>query len=300
MKTISDLSSHGSALPLWPPGGTPLCAGVGLKPVHYRSILEQRPGVGFFEIHAENYMGEGGPPHRYLSAIREHYTLSVHGVGLSLGASHPLDEAHLQRLKVLIDRYQPMFFSEHLAWSTHASGYLNDLLPLPYTAETLHRVVEHIDATQTFLGRRLLLENPSTYVRFTESTYAEPDFIQEIVRRTSCGVLLDVNNVHVSAINHGFDPYAYIDAIHPSSVGEIHLAGHTHEWDEDGSPLLIDTHDQNVSDAVWSLYAHAIRRMGAVPTMIEWDTRIPGLDVLVAESQLANAVARAAQEKVHV
>lgn len=239
-------------------------------------------------------MGAGGPPHRYLSAIREHYPISLHGVGLSIGASHPLSVAHLHRLKILIERYQPALFSEHLAWSTHASGYLNDLLPLPYTLETLRRVVEHVDAAQSFLGRQLLLENPSTYVRFAESTHSEPDFINEIVRRSGCGLLLDVNNVHVSAVNHGFDPHAYIDAINLSSVGEIHLAGHAREVDSDGSELLIDTHDRCISDTVWLLYEHAVRSMGAVSTLIEWDANIPDFEVLIAQSDRANAVALAA------
>jgi uncharacterized protein (UPF0276 family) len=293
MKTINDPLVHGGALPSIPTSSTSFRAGVGLKPAHYRCVLEQRPAVGFFEVHAENYMGAGGPPHRYLSAIREHYPLSLHGVGLSIGAVHPLSEAHLRRLKILIDRYQPAMFSEHLAWSTHASGYLNDLLPIPYTHETLARVVEHIDTTQTFLGRQLLLENPSTYIRFAESTYSEPDFINEVARRTGCGVLLDINNVYVSAINHGFDPYTYIDAIDLKPVGEIHLAGHAEEADIDGSALLIDTHDRYISDAVWSLYAYAIRSTEAAPTMIEWDANIPEFDVLLAQSERANAIAQA-------
>lgn len=293
MKTINDPSSHGGTALRGLARATPFTAGVGLKPAHYRAILAQKPAVGFFEIHAENYMGAGGPPHRYLSAIREHYPLSLHGVGLSIGASHALSDAHLGRLKLLIDRYQPAMFSEHLAWSTHASRYLNDLLPIPYTGEALQRVTEHIDTTQTLLGRKLLLENPATYVQFAESTYSEPEFINEIVRRTGCGLLLDVNNVYVSAINHGFAPYAYIDAINLTSVSEIHLAGHVREVDIDGSALLIDTHDRCISDAVWSLYAYTVRRTGAVATMIEWDADIPGLEVLLEQSRKADAVMQA-------
>lgn len=294
VKTFNDSSSHGSIAPTRATGLPSFKAGVGLKPEHYRAILDQRPGIGIFEIHAENYMGDGGPPHRYLTAVRELYPLSIHGVGLSIGSNGPLCDAHLRRLKTLIDRYEPALFSEHLAWSTHSSGYLNDLLPIPYTKEALRRVVQHIDTAQTFLGRRLLLENPSTYVRFAESTYSEPDFINEIVRHTGCGLLLDVNNVYVSATNHGFDPYAYIDQIDHPAVGEIHLAGHTREFDTDGSPLLIDTHDRYVDDAVWSLYAHVVRRTGRVSTMIERDADIPDLAVLLAESERANAVAQAA------
>jgi uncharacterized protein len=294
VKTISVPSSHGMALPFRPAHTAAFRAGVGLKPEHYRAILEQRPPVGFFEIHAENYMGAGGPPHRYLTAIRELYPISLHGVGLSIGGCHPLNQGHLHRLRTLIERYQPAMFSEHLAWSTHPSGYLNDLLPIPYTPETLRRVVEHLDTTQTLLGRQVLLENPSTYVQFAESTYSEPDFINEIVRQTGCGLLLDVNNVHVSATNHGFDPYAYIDRLNLCAVGEIHLAGHARETDPDGSPLLIDTHDRHVDDAVWSLYAHALRKTGMASTLIEWDAEIPALNTLIAESELANAVAQAA------
>ena len=294
VKTFNDPSSHGGIVPSLPKSPTSFKAGVGLKPEHYRAILDQRPIVGFFEVHAENYMGAGGPPHRYLTAIRDLYPISIHGVGLSIGSSRALSEAHLHRLKVLIDRYEPAIFSEHLAWSTHSSGYLNDLLPVPYTEEALRRVVEHIDIAQSFLGRRLLLENPSTYVQFAESTYGEPDFINEIIRRTGCGLLLDVNNVHVSATNHGFDAYSYIDQINPLAVGEIHLAGHAREMDTDGDPLLIDTHDRHVDDAVWSLYAYSMRNIGEVCTLIEWDADIPDLSVLLAESALANTVALAA------
>jgi len=187
-------------------------AGVGLKAQHYRTIIESLPDIGFFEVHAENYMGAGGPPHRYLSAIRERYPLSLHGVGLSIGADRPLDRDHLLRLNQLIERYMPGLFSEHLAWSSHDSGFLNDLLPVPYTSETLTRVVEHIDQVQNVLHRQMLLENPSTYLTFTESTYSEIDFIAEVVQRTGCGLLLDVNNVHVASTNQRWDPTAYIDA----------------------------------------------------------------------------------------
>ena len=190
----------------------PARGGVGLKAEHYRTIVESQPDIGFFEVHAENYMGAGGPPHRYLSAIRERYPLSLHGVGLSIGADRPLDWDHLQRLKQLIGRYAPGLFSEHLAWSSHDTGFLNDLLPVPYTTETLTRISEHIDQVQEALGRQMLLENPSTYLAFAESTYSEIDFIAEVVRRTGCGMLLDVNNVYVASTNQQWDPIAYIDA----------------------------------------------------------------------------------------
>jgi uncharacterized protein len=276
-----------------PPLMTTSSAGVSLKPQHYQTILQERPSIAFFEVHAENYMCAGGPPHRYLSAIRESYPLSVHGVGLSIGAYAPLNRAHLERLKAVIDRYEPALFSEHLAWSTHAAGFLNDLLPIPYNKEALQRVVEHIDATQSFLGRRMLLENPSTYVRFAQSTFSETDFIREVVIRTGCGLLLDVNNVYVSATNHGLDPYHYLDHIRADAVAQYHLAGHTTEADEDGYPLLIDTHNRHVDDAVWSLYAYAIHCFGMHPTLIEWDDDIPEWPALLSEAELADAVATA-------
>ncbi|GAC1635290.1 MAG: DUF692 domain-containing protein [Bradyrhizobium sp.] len=271
--------------------------GVGLKPEHYRTIVETRPDIGFFEVHAENYMGAGGPPHRYLSAIRANYPLSLHGVGLSIGADRPLDRDHLQRLKQLIDRYAPSLFSEHLAWSSHDAGFLNDLLPVPYTAETLARVCEHIDQTQGFLGRQMLLENPSTYLTFTESTYSEIEFMAEVVLRTGCGLLLDVNNVYVASTNQQWDPITYIDAYPLGYVQEIHLAGHTREADDKGRPLLIDTHNCPVDEIVWDLFAHAVRRIGPVPTLIEWDAGVPPWPTLQQEAERAEAIMLAAQSE---
>ncbi|MEO6031507.1 MAG: DUF692 family multinuclear iron-containing protein [Burkholderiaceae bacterium] len=265
-------------------------AGVGLKAAHYRTVIDAAPDMGFFEVHAENYMGAGGPPHRYLQAIRERYALSLHGVGLSIGADRPLDRDHLRRMRGLIDRYRPALFSEHLAWSSHDSGFLNDLLPLPYTGETLARVCEHIDDVQTTLGREMLLENPSTYLAFVESTWSEVDFIAEVVRRTGCGLLLDVNNVYVASTNQQEDAKAYIDAFALTHVREIHLAGHAHEVDEKGRPLLIDSHDRCVDEIVWGLYAHAIRRLGSTPTLIEWDADIPAWPVLEAQAQRAQTI----------
>ncbi len=271
--------------------------GVGLKAEHYRTIIETLPAIGFFEVHAENYMGAGGPPHRYLSAIRERYKLSLHGVGLSIGADRPLDEDHLQRLKQLIERYKPGLFSEHLAWSSHDTGFLNDLLPLPYTAETLARVVEHIDQVQNALGRQMLLENPSTYLAFAESTYSETDFIAELVRRTGCGLLLDVNNVYVASTNQQWDPVAYIDAYPLAHVQEIHLAGYTREADDKGRPLLIDTHNRPVDEIVWDLYAHAVGLIGPVPTLIEWDADMPAWPTLKQEADRAEAIMLATQSE---
>ena len=276
------------------PAAIPARAGVGLKPEHYRAIIDGKPDIGFFEIHAENYMGAGGPPHRYLEAIRALYPISLHGVGLSIGADRPLDRAHLQRLKALNERYRPGLFSEHLAWSTHDATYLNDLLPVPYTDETLDRVADHIDEVQQTVGRQMLLENPSTYLAFAESTLREIDFIAEIVRRTHCGLLFDVNNVQVSSINQEWDALAYIESYPLEHVREIHLGGHAREADEKGRPLLIDTHDREVDALVWRLFEDAIGRLGPTPTLIEWDSNIPAWPELQAEAERAEAVLAAA------
>jgi uncharacterized protein (UPF0276 family) len=267
----------------------PTRAGVGLKPEHVDRILTERPDIGFFEIHAENYMGEGGPPHRRLEAIRAAFPLSLHGVGLSIGSPKPLDREHLARLVALNKRYQPGMFSEHLAWSTHDMGYLNDLLPLPYTAETLATVVEHIDQVQQAMQQQMLLENPSTYVVFAESTMAETDFIRAVAERSGCGLLLDVSNVMVSATNHGFDPIAYLDAFPLRHVREIHLAGFSEAEDDAGRPLLIDAHDSPVRDQVWDLYRYVIAQHGPQPTLIEWDNDVPEWAVLHSEACRAEA-----------
>lgn len=264
-------------------------AGLGLKPEHYGAILDENPDVGFFEVHAENYMGEGGPPHRYLEAIAERYPLSLHGVGLSIGATRPLDKAHLARLRRLIERYRPQSFSEHLAWSTHDSGFLNDLLPLPYTNETLERVSAHVDQTQQALGRRLLLENPSTYLLFEESTIDEIDFLAGVARRTGCGLLLDVNNVMVSAVNHRLDPFAYIERFPLDLVGEIHLGGYDETTDSSGDRLLIDAHGSAVRNDVFELYRHTLSLSGAVPTLVEWDNEVPDFATLFAEARRVDA-----------
>ncbi|MFA5949250.1 MAG: DUF692 domain-containing protein [Hyphomicrobium sp.] len=268
----------------------PARAGVGLKPDHYHEVLGHWPDIGWFEVHPENYMGAGGPPHHFLTRVREHYPVSLHGVGLSIGAAAPLDRTHLLRLKALIDRYEPGLFSEHLAWSTHDTVYMNDLLPVPYTERTLALVAEHVDEVQTTLGRRMLIENPSTYVRFAETDMTEIEFIAELARRAGCGLLLDVNNVYVSATNHGYDPVAYIDAFPVEHVGEIHLAGHAEIDDGDGGRLLVDAHDRTIVDPVWALYARVVNRAGAVPTLIEWDNDIPSWDILFAEAKRADAV----------
>ncbi|TXG93885.1 MAG: DUF692 domain-containing protein [Zoogloea sp.] len=268
----------------------PARSGLGLKPEHFHSILETLPDLGFLEIHAENYMVEGGPYHHYLAKIRSHYPLSIHGVGLSIGAEAGLDEAHLDRLAALIKRYEPQSFSEHLAWSSHGGVFLNDLLPLPYHAETLHRVCAHIDRVQERLQRRMLLENPATYVEFADSTFGEADFIGELVRRTGCGLLLDVSNVHVSCVNHGRDPQAFITALPLAATGQIHLAGFARDVDAAGDPLLIDSHGAAVADEVWRLYRFALEMLGPVPTLIERDNDVPAFPVLLAEARKAEAM----------
>jgi uncharacterized protein (UPF0276 family) len=260
------------------PPGVHARAGVGLKGEHYDAILTGAPDLGFFEIHAENYMGAGGPPHRYLTAIRERYPLSLHGVGLSIGADAPLDRAHLMRLKAVAVRYEPGLFSEHLAWSTHDGAYLNDLLPVPYDAPTLARVCDHIDEVQETMGRRMLLENPSTYVEFSSSTMSELDFLRAVVRRTGCGLLLDVNNVYVSSFNHGFDPETYIRAIPPGRIAYFHVAGHTNF----GTHIL-DTHIGPIIDPVWKLFRLAHELTGGRSTLLEWDEEIPTFPVVHRE-----------------
>jgi hypothetical protein len=268
----------------------PACTGVGFKPAHFRDILAAPQPLGFFEVHAENYMGAGGPPHAQLGALRERYALSVHGVGLSIGSMGPLDRDHLMRLKMLCERYAPESFSEHLAWSSHNDVYLNDLLPLPYTQQTLVQVAEHIDEVQTALGRQMLLENPSTYIRFFESTIPEVHFLAELSKRTGCGLLLDINNVFVSAKNHGTQPLTYLDSFPFDQVKEIHLGGHDEEEDDDGAPLLVDTHGSPIAEAVWALYAHVIARTGALPTLVEWDNDVPDWPTLLAEAVAAEDI----------
>ncbi|USW95060.1 DUF692 domain-containing protein [Pseudomonas proteolytica] len=268
--------------------GLPRRAGLGLKSEHFQQVLATLPDIGFFEVHAENYMVAGGPFHHYLGLIREHYALSLHGVGLSIGGECPLNHVHLARLAALVERYQPHSFSEHLAWSSHGPVFLNDLLPLAYDDATLKRVCEHIDQVQSTLKRRMLLENPSTYLQFQHSTLDETDFISEVIRRTGCGLLLDVNNVYVSCINHQQDPLAYLHALPLHSVGEIHLAGFAEDADSLGDRLLIDDHGAPVDNAVWQLYQQALQRTGPVATLIERDNDVPAFSVLHAEARQAD------------
>lgn len=270
-----------------------LC-GIGLKPMHLRELLQpdREPAIGaapFFEVHAENCMADGGPWRRDLLRLRERWPLSVHGVGLSIGGEGPLDEAHLDRLAALLDRLEPRWFSEHLAWSSHGGHWFNDLLPLPYDLPTLRRVCDHVDRVQERLRRRMLLENPSTYLGFAASTMDEGGLLAEVVRRTGCALLLDVNNAYVSAVNHGGDPWTLIEALPAAAVAEIHLAGHAVDRDAAGDRLLIDDHGSDVGAAVWALYARTVERLGPVPTLIERDHDVPPLARLEAEA------ARAAQ-----
>ena len=264
----------------------PRKAGVGFKPQHFKAIQALAPNMGFFEVHAENFMGAGGLPHAHLTALRQNYALSLHGVGLSIGGADDLDRNHLARIKVLCDRYEPESFSEHLAWSSHGGDYLNDLLPLPYTEETLAVVCAHVAQVQDVLGRRMLLENPSTYVLIEQSTVPETEFLAEIVRRTGCGLLLDVNNVFVCATNHRTDAQTYLADFPFGAVGQLHLGGHA-EGTLASGPLLIDAHGAAVADPVWALYADVLARTGPMPTMIEWDNDVPDWPVLQAEADRA-------------
>ena len=268
----------------------PAAPGVGYKPQHFSDILTGSDPVKWLEIHAENYMGAGGRPIAQLRHLAALFPISCHGVGLSIGGEGALDGDHLARLKQLIDWLNPASFSEHLAWSSHDAAFLNDLLPLPYDGATLDRVVRHIDQVQAVLGRRMLLENPSTYLAFAQTEMSEIAFLTAIARRTGCGLLLDVNNVHVSCTNQKTDPTAYINDFPLDLVGEIHLGGHDAQQDDQGAPLLIDSHAAPVTDPVWQLYAHTIAKGGAKPTLIEWDNEVPDWQTLIAEAARAAAL----------
>jgi uncharacterized protein (UPF0276 family) len=259
-------------------------AGIGLRACHVSEVVAARPPAGWLEVHAENYMG-GGAARRVLESLREDYPIAVHGVGLSLGRADDLDERHLARLQRLVERLSPVIVSEHLSYSQTAAGYLNHLLPLPYTEEALAHVVRRVVAVQERLGRQILLENVSSYLAFTHSTLREWEFLAAVAERADCGLLLDVNNVHVSAVNHGFDPLDYLAGLPAGRVGQIHLAGHI-----DLGTHLLDTHDGPVIDAVWNLYRHAVCRFGRVSTLMEWDDHIPEFDVVRAEAERARAV----------
>ncbi len=297
----------------------PARAGIGLRAPHFKAVLEQLPDIGWFEAHSENYFGlqenlqssfhkglsasasvnvvPGGSPLDYLEQVREHYPVSLHGVGLSLGSADPLSQRHLKKLKRLIDHIEPGLVSEHLSWSSVDGHYFNDLLPLPYTQESLSHMVDRVSETQDFLGRQILIENSSSYLEFSESTIPEWDFVVALARQADCKILLDVNNIYVNAMNHGFDPEKFIASVPVELVAEIHLAGHTAKTFDEGV-LHIDTHDQLVCNAVWSLYGSAVTRFGAVPALIEWDSNLPALNVLVAEAKRADIIARGRYERI--
>ena len=268
----------------------PLKAGAGFKPQHLQDILRGGARLGFFEVHAENYMGDGGAPHAALARLRQDYPLFLHGVGLSIGGDGPLDIAHLARFKRVADRYEPFAVSEHLAWSTHDTTYFNDLLPVPYTHDRLKKVVEHIHQVQDVLCRKLLLENPSTYVEFEKCDMDEIAFIQSVAAQTGCGLLLDVNNVFVSATNHKYSAAKYLAAFPLHLVEEIHLAGHATEQDDDGATLLIDSHDREVCAEVWKLYDTILSNTGPLPTLIEWDNDVPEWSILLSEAKAADRI----------
>lgn len=261
-----------------------LDVGLGFKPEHHPDVMTLRPPVGFWEVHAENYMASGGPWPKMLETLRADYPVTLHGVGLSIGGEGPLDTDHLRRVADLVRRVEPAAYSEHLAWSSHGHRYFNDLLPLPYRPDTLQRVCDHIDTLQEQLGQRILLENPSSYVQFASSTLTEGAFLSAVVQRTGCGLLLDVNNLYVSAINHGHLPEHDLQEMPLHAIGQIHLAGHTSLPEPDGGVLLIDDHGSQVTDAVWALYRTLIQKVGRKPTLIEWDQRLPAFEVLIGEA----------------
>jgi uncharacterized protein (UPF0276 family) len=274
----------------------PALAGIGLRPQHYVEVVDSRPPVGWFEVHSENYFGKGGAPLFHLEKVRADYPVSLHGVGLSLGSADPLDALHMEKLKSLVGRIEPGLVSEHLSWGSFGGVHLNDLIPLPYTEEALSHFVDRIQRAQEFIGRRILIENPSSYLEYTHSTLPESEFLVEVARRSGCGILLDVNNVYVSCRNHGWDAVAYLQGVPAGLVEEIHLAGHTLNQFE-GGEILIDTHNRPVCDEVWQLYEYILQRLGPRPTLIEWDADIPPLQILLDEAGKADALMEASHER---
>ena len=274
------------------PGPIPATAGIGLRALHHRDVLEQRPAVGWLEAHSENYFAPGGAQPEILERIRAEHPLSLHGVGLSIGSTDPLDRRHLENLKRIVDRFEPALVSEHLSWGSFRGRHYNDLLPLPYTEEALRHMVARVAEVQDYLGRQILIENVSSYLEFSCSTMPEWEFLAALAFESGCGILLDVNNIYVSAQNHGFDSQEYMMRMPARAVREIHLAGHSRKSYR-GRDILIDTHSTFVCAHVWALYAAAIHRFGDVPTLIEWDTDIPALSVLVEEAKRADAIREA-------
>jgi len=283
-----------AAVPRFKRGPIPAKAGIGLRFPHHQAVADTRPEVAWLEVHTENYMG-GGTSLRYLEAIRRDYPISLHGVGLSLGSAEGLDAGHLERVRRTVERFEPGLVSEHLSWSVVGGTYLADLLPLPMTEEALDVVRRHVEQVQAFLKQRILVENPSTYLQFRHSTIPEWEFLAKVAEHTGCGILCDVNNIYVSACNHGWDASAYIAALPPAAVGEIHLAGHAVKKLDGGRALRIDDHGSRVAPEVWALYAEALARFGPVPTLIEWDTDVPPLKVLLEEAARAAAVLEEAE-----
>ena len=281
-----------SNLPAFDAQPLPVKAGIGLRPTHFKRVLEERPPVPWFELHSENFFCAGGEPLDVLSHVRREYPVSLHGVGLSLGRADGPDREHLRKLKQLIERFAPAPVSEHLCWGAIGERHLNDLLPLPYTEESLDFLVTQVQAAQEFIGRQLLIENVSSYLSYRHSTIPEWEFIAALAQRSGCGILLDVNNIYVNSVNHGFDAHAYLRAIPPQAVGEIHLAGFTRKKNLPVE-LLIDSHSRPVADEVWNLYREALAHTGPLPTLIEWDQDIPELDVLMAEAAKAEGLLHA-------
>jgi uncharacterized protein (UPF0276 family) len=272
---------------LWASGPIPATAGIGLRAQHHQAVVNNRPAVGWFEAHSENYFAEGGSQPEFLARVRENYPLSLHGVGLSLGSTDDLDRRHLANLKRIVDRYEPALVSEHVSWGSVCGSHFNDLLPMPYTDEALMHIARRVRDVQDVLGRRILLENVSSYLEYAVSDMTEWQFVSELASESGSGILLDVNNIYVASRNHGFDAYEYVERMPRQAIGEIHLAGHSRNRFGERE-ILIDTHNTHVCAEVWDLYAFAIRRFGAVPTLIEWDADLPALEVLVAEAHLAD------------
>ncbi|MEB0011964.1 DUF692 domain-containing protein [Glaciimonas sp. Gout2] len=277
---VSSVSAQSALNPI------PAKAGIGLRFRHHQAVIDERPEVAWFEVHTENYMGGGVAP-RDLDTIRRDYPISLHGVGLSIGSAEGLDRDHLARVRSVVDRVEPGLISEHLSWSVSGGTYLPDLLPLPMTEEALDIVCRHVEQVQAYLNRRILLENPSTYLRFRHSTIPEWEFLAHVAQRTGCGILCDVNNIFVSASNHNWDPMTYLSALPPAAIGEIHLAGHSVRQLDHGRILRVDDHGSPVAPAVWALYREALRRFGPVPTLIEWDTDVPPMHILMEEAATA-------------
>jgi uncharacterized protein len=274
------------------PAPIPATAGIGLRSAHHRHVLTARPNTPWFEVHTENFFASGGPQPQFLERVRLDYPLSLHGVGLSLGSTDALDCRHLAHLKRVVDRFQPVFVSEHLSWSSIGGQFINDLLPLPYTEEALIHFSDRVGFVQDFLGRTILIENPSSYLAFEHSTMPEWEFIAALSRRSGCDILLDVNNIYVSASNHGFSAADYIAGVPVERVREFHLAGHSTRVTQDGTTMLVDTHDGRVAEDVWTLFEAAVERFGARPTLIEWDANLPSFDVLEDEARIADRYLR--------